>query len=117
MGTGYNSGYPYDYSSDPNFSAASAGYYPGITNIYPYTKDGKPLRDVLLYDQDGRPLLPSKADIVIDVPNGPDGLPIPNAYPLNERHPNGDPVLPPRVALPPSQTSTATASPTATPSP
>ncbi|TMF69498.1 MAG: hypothetical protein E6I13_08345 [Chloroflexi bacterium] len=117
MGTGYNNGYSYDYSSEPNFSAASAGYYPGVTNIYPYSKDGKPLKDVLLYDQDGRPLVPSRSDIVIDVPIGPDGLPIPNAYPLTERQPNGDPVVPPRVALPPSQTSVPTPSPAATPSP
>ena len=116
MGTG-NNGYSYDYSSDPYVSAASAGYFPGVTNIYPYSRDGKALKDVLLYDQDGRPLVPEKTDVVIDVPNGPDGLPIPNAYPLNERHPNGDPVLPPRVALPPSPTSTPTQSPTATPSP
>jgi len=117
MGTGSNNGYSYDYSSEPNFSAASAGYYPGVTNIYPYSKDGKPLKDVLLYDQDGRPLVPSRSDIVIDVPIGPDGLPIPNAYPLTERQPNGDPVVPPRVALPPSQTSVPTPSPAATPSP
>ncbi len=106
-----------DGSPDPYVSAASAGYFPGVTNIYPYSKDGKPLKDVLLYDQNGRPLVPEKTDIVIDVPNGPDGLPIPNAYPLNERQANGDPVLPPRVALPPAQTSAPTPSPTVTPSP
>ena len=116
MGTGSNA-YSYDYSSDPYVSAASAGYLPGVTNIYPYSRDGKPLRDVLLYDQDGRPLVPDKTDIVVDVPNGPDGLPIPNAYPLNERQSNGDLVVPPRVALPPLQTSMPIPSPTATPSP
>ena len=118
MGTGSNNAYSYDNSSDPYFSsAASAGYYPGVTNIYPYSRDGKPLKDVLLYDQDGRPLVPEKTDIVVDVPNGPDGLPIPNAYPLNEHQPNGDPVLPPRVALPPGQTSAPSPSPMPTPSP
>lgn len=117
MGTGSTYAYSSDYSSDPYFSAASAGYYPGFTNIYPYSKDGQPLKDVLLYDQDGRPLVLGKTDIVTDVPNGADGLPIPNAYPLNERDPNGDPVVPPRVALPPWQTSAPTASPMATPSP
>jgi hypothetical protein len=111
MGTGSNYAYSYDYSVDPNFSAASAAYYPGFTNIYPYSKDGKPLKDVLLYDQDGRPLVPGKTDVVIDVPNGADGLPVPNAYPLNERDTNGDPVLPPRVALPPWRISAPTASP------
>jgi hypothetical protein len=117
MGTGYTYAFSSSYSSDPYFSAASAGYYPGFTNIYPYSKDGQPLRDVLLYDQDGRPLVPGKTDIVTDVPNGADGLPIPNAYPLNQRDPNGDPIAPPRVALPPRQTSAPAASPTASPSP
>lgn len=79
--------------------------------------DGQPLKDVLLYDQDGRPIVPVTTDVVTDVPNGADGLPIPNAYPLNELDPNGDPVVPPRVALPPWQTSAPTASATATPSP
>ena len=117
MGTGSNYAYSYDYSTDPYYSSASAAYYAGFTNIYPYSKDGKPLQDVLLYDQDGRPLVPGKSDVLIDVPNGADGLPIPNAYPLNERDPNGNPVMPPRVALPPWRTSPPTASPTVTPSP
>jgi len=116
MGTGYTYPFSSGYSADP-FSAASAGYYPGFTNIYPYSKEGQSLKDVLLYDQDGRPLVPGKTDIVTDVPTGADGLPIPNAYPLNERNPNGDPIVPPRVALPPRQTIAPAASPTATPSP
>jgi hypothetical protein len=117
MGTG--SIYVYsaaDYSSDPYSSAAAAGYYPGVTNIYPYSRDGKPLKDVLLYDQDGRPLVPSQDGVVSDIPIGSDGLPIPNDYPLNQRNPNGDPIVPPRVALPPSE-STPTASPTTNPKP
>jgi hypothetical protein len=118
MGTGYT--YPFSTagSSDPYFSSAAAGYYgPGFTNIYPYSKDGKPLKDILLYDQDGRPLIPAKEGVVTDVPDGADGLPIANAYPLNQRDPNGDPIVPPRVALPPWPTSTPTASPTPNPSP
>jgi hypothetical protein len=115
MGTGSNYAYASDYTSDPYLSSASAGYFPGFTNIYPYSRDGKPLNDVLLYDQDGRPLIPVKTDIVTDVPYGSDGLPIPNAYPLNQRDLNGQPIVPPRVALPPSQTSTPVASPTPTP--
>jgi len=116
MGTGATS-YSYADTSDPYFSAVSAGYYPGLTNIYPYSKDGKALKDVLLYDQDGHPLIASTGDLVTDVPTGADGLPIPNAYPLNQRDSNGLPVLPPRVALPPWQTSAPAASPNATPSP
>ena len=116
MGTGSNI-YSYDYSADPYVSTASAGYYSGITNIYPYSRDGKPLKDVLLYDQDGRPVVPDKTDLVVDVPNGQDGLPIPNAYPLTEHRPNGDPVVPPRVALPPGPSSSPTPSPMPTPTP
>jgi hypothetical protein len=116
MGTGSNYVSSYDNGSDPYFSSVSAGYYASFTNIYPYSKDGKPLTGVLLYDQDGRPLVPGKSDLVVNVPNGADGLPIPNAYPLDERDLNGVPVVPPRVALPPVP-NTASASPTPTPSP
>jgi hypothetical protein len=116
MGTGSSYVYSYDGGSDPYFSSVSAGYYPGFTNIYPYSKDGKPLTDVLLYDQDGRPIVPGKSDVVVDVPSGADGLPIPNAYPLDEHDLNGAPIAPPRVALPPWPNS-ATASPTPTQSP
>ena len=117
MGTGGTYAYSYTDTSDPYFSAVSAGYYPGLTNIYPYSKDGKALKDVLLYDQDGRPLIASTGDVVTNVPTGADGLPIPNAYPLNQRDSKGLPVQPPRVALPPWQTSVPAASPTAAPSP
>lgn len=114
MGT--NGAYSYVGTSDPYLSAVSAGYYPGVTNIYPYSKDGKALKDVLLYDQDGRPLIPAaNGDVIMDVPIGADGLPIPNAYPVSERDSNGAPVVPPRVALPPWQTGTPAASPTPTP--
>jgi hypothetical protein len=93
------------YSSEPYSSAVAAGYYyPGFTNIYPYTKDGKPLKDILLYDQNGKPLMPGKSGVMTDYPIGADGQPITNSYPLNQRHPKGDPILPPRVALPPSAT-------------
>ena len=104
------------YSSDPYSSAVAAGYYyPGFTNIYPYTKDGKPLKDVLLYDQNGKPLMPAKSGVMTDYPIGADGQPIPNSYPLNQRHPNGDPILPPRVALPPTSAPAASPAPTPTP--
>lgn len=115
MGTGSTYVY-YGDSSDPYSSAAAAGYYPGVTNIYPYSKDGKPLQDVLLYDQDGRPLVPFQDGVVSDVPVGADGLPIPNSYPLSQRDLKGDPIVPPRVALPPLQ-ATPAVSPTPRPSP
>jgi hypothetical protein len=90
-----------------------------VTNIYAYSKDGKPLTDVLLYDQEGRPLTLSKdvGDVTSDYPMGADGLPITNAYPLQQRHLNGDPVAAPRVALPPWPATTATPTPTPSASP
>jgi hypothetical protein len=112
--------HPYAYAgvdfSDPYSSAAAAGYYPGLSNIYPYSKDGKPLKDVLLYDQNGKPLLPSQSGLMTDYPIGADGQPITNSYPLNQRHANGDPVLPPRVALPPFPAN-AQSSPSPSPTP
>jgi uncharacterized membrane protein len=117
MGT--NQVYPLSISdSNGYYSAYQAGLYgPGITNIYPYTKDGKALKEVLLYDQNGRPLtIPTVKEPTTDFAIGSDGKPISNEYPLNQRHFNGDPVLPPRVALPPASQSTApTPSPTPTP--
>jgi HAAS domain-containing protein len=90
-----------------------------LTNIYPYSRDGKPLTDVLLYDQEGRPLTtsPNVGDVTTESPVGADGQPITNAYPLRQRHLNGDPVSAPRVALPPWPAASPTASPTLSPSP
>lgn len=89
-----------------------------VTNIYAYSKDGKPLSDVLLYDQDGQPLmLNATGDVKTDYPIGADGQPITNAYPLRQRHLNGEPVAGPRVAFPPWPATSPTASPTASTSP
>jgi uncharacterized membrane protein len=103
-------------------SAYQGGYYgPGVSNIYPYTKDGKPLKDVLLYDQNGRPLTIGWAKdpgVITEYPVAADGRSITNEYPLNQRHQNGDPVLPPRVAFPPtSSTSASSPTPSASPTP
>jgi len=89
-----------------------------VTNIYPYSRDGKPLTDVLLYDQEGRALtLDSKiGDVTTDYPVGADGQPITNAYPLHQRHFYGDPVAAPRVAFPPWPSASPTATPTPSPS-
>lgn len=57
-----------------------------VVNIYPYSRDGKPLDGVLLYDQNGTPItLPYEQqglvpDISCDAPP-----PIANAYPLRLR--------------------------------
>ena len=116
-------GYQY-YGGDASTSylttVQAGGYIPGVTNIYPYSSDGKPLKCVLLYDQDGRPLVvdtSAKPEVTTNVPIGADGLPIPNCYPLDQRDPSGQTLLPPRVALPPAPSPSASASPTPTPKP
>ena len=48
---------------------------------------------------------------------GADGKAITNAYPLTQRHLNGDPVVAPRVAFPPWPTPSPSPTSTATPSP
>src|SRR2546422_3106535 len=65
----------------------ATGYGPGdVSNIFPYSRDGKPLTDVLLYDQEGQPLtLAKEPDRITDYPIGADGQPITNTYPLNQR--------------------------------
>jgi hypothetical protein len=90
-----------------------------VTNIYPYSRDGKALTDTLLYDQDGRPLTIGQKieDVTTDYPIGADGQRILNAYPLRQRHFSGDPVPVPRVALPPWPAVSSTATPTVSPSP
>jgi hypothetical protein len=90
-----------------------------VTNIYPYSQDGKPLTNVLLYDQDGRPITVQQSEAQTSYPTGADGKAITNAYPLTQRHMNGDPVVAPRVAFPPWPTPgpSPSATPTATPSP
>jgi hypothetical protein len=90
-----------------------------VTNIYPYSREGKPLTDVLLYDQEGRPLTigPKVGEVTTEYPVGADGQPITNAYPLRQQHFYGDHVAAPRVALPPWPATSPTGSPTASPSP
>ena len=92
-----------------------------VTNIYPYSQDGKPLTNVLLFDQDGRPVTVQQGEPETNYPLGADGKAITNAYPLTQRHANGDPVVAPRVAFPPwptpSGSPSASSSPTVSPSP
>ena len=90
-----------------------------VTNIYAYSKDGKPLTDVLLYDQEGHPLTlgDNVGDVTSAYPMGADGQPITNAYPLQQRHLNGDPVGAPRVALPPWPAASRSPGPTPSPGP
>jgi len=88
-----------------------------VTNIYVYSQDGKPLTNVLLYDQDGQPITVVKSEVQTSYPVGADGKAITNAYPLTQRHLNGDPVVAPRVAFPPWPTPSPAASPSPSPSP
>jgi hypothetical protein len=50
-----------------------------VTNIFPYSRDGKPLKDVLLYDQDGQPLVLNGEGVPQQCGSLP---PIRNAFPL-----------------------------------
>jgi hypothetical protein len=107
-----------------------------VYNIYPYAKDGTPLREVRLFDQDGRPIIldPEMNGYVIDQ-RCLDGPPPRNEYPLPLRRGSkfaaldlkeGQPVVPtpeptPCVTPTPDPTPTETpapaeASPTPTPS-
>jgi hypothetical protein len=88
-----------------------------VTNIYPYSKDGKPLTDVLLYDQEGRALTLSAntGELTTDYPIGADGQSITNAYPQRQRHLDGTLVAAPRVALPPWPAPSATSTPSPSP--
>jgi len=88
-----------------------------VTNIYPYSQDGKPLTNVLLYDQDGRPIMVDKSEAQTSYPIGADGKAVTNAYPLTQRHLTGDPVVAPRVTLPPWPSPSPSASPNPSPSP
>ncbi|MFI7636639.1 hypothetical protein [Nonomuraea sp. NPDC049400] len=53
----------------------------GVYNIKPYAKDGTPLADVYLYDQDGKPLTTNPEDYGYTVDRSC-GEPILNRYPL-----------------------------------
>ncbi|MEQ4716698.1 hypothetical protein [Nonomuraea sp. B19D2] len=53
----------------------------GVYNIKPYAKDGTPLTDVYLYDQDGKPLTTNPEDYGYTVDRSC-GEPILNRYPL-----------------------------------
>lgn len=69
-------------------SYALVSPYGPITNIYPYSLDGSPLEQVLLFDQDGRPLRverqqwwPDGCDRVPRHPLAADGVPVPWVFP------------------------------------
>ena len=70
-----------------SLSPGPSSYTQGeVTNVFPFSKDGKPLTDVLLYDQEGRPLTLDKLpDRTTDYPIGADGQPITNGVWTEQR--------------------------------
>jgi hypothetical protein len=62
----------------------------GIVNIQPFSKDGKPLKDVLLYDQDGRPIQTDYAAQGLELRRCDGTPPISNSYPLPLQSPPPD---------------------------
>jgi hypothetical protein len=116
---------PVSYAPYPDYAAA-ANPLADVTNIYAYTKDGRPIQNVLLYDQNGVPVqllggskgMTSKGQpMTPQYPIGADGQPIMNAYPLTETDASGNTVPGPRVAIPPFASPSPTASPSPSPSP
>ncbi len=71
-----------------------------VTNIYPYTRDGRLLHDVLLFDQNGQPLsvMPGDTDPTRRVLTGPGGVRIFNSYPLRYYTPGTTRVANPNAA-------------------
>ena len=66
--------------------------YGTVTNIYPYDSLGNPLENVLLFDQDGRPLRAGKQEWWADGctrapahPHAADGVPVAFSYPVEYR--------------------------------
>jgi hypothetical protein len=77
-----------------------------LTNLYPYTRDGRLLLDVLLYDENGRAIeiFPGADDPLRRVLVGADGSRFFNSFPIRYFDAGtttvGDPELAPRVNLP-----------------
>lgn len=122
MGTpSYSLGQPQPLYSSGGYRVFPDAYAIGpVTNLYPYSLDGKPLDGVLLYDQDGRPyVLGGKGygGVLNQYPMASDGQPITNLYPLKQtRLPDGSAVPAPRVALPPVARPAPSPSPSPSPS-
>jgi hypothetical protein len=99
-----------------------------VTNIYPFDSSGRPLKDVFLYDQDGRPIDLNRGGdtgdepIEVQLPRSVDGRELANVFPQQQwRHdygPDGEtrhPVQGPNVGVP--KLAPAQPTPTTTPSP
>ena len=101
-----------------------------VTNIYAYDRNGELIPEVLLYDQDGRPI--DLGDVLFDPTTGTElethhpldanGAEVRNAFPLEQRAVEWDQsgarreraVQPPAVVVPPPSTTTTTTTGTTT---
>ena len=84
---------PVAYAAGPGPDVPSETYplhsrYGPVTDVFPYAADGTPLENVLLFDQDGRPLKvgfqewwKDRCARVLDQPRAADGVVVPNSYP------------------------------------
>jgi hypothetical protein len=80
---------------------ASGFWYDGreVMNVYPYSRDGRLLHDVQLYDDFGRPLVVSVGDVPPRrVPKTATGLEALNAYPIRYFQPDTTRVAHPNAA-------------------
>lgn len=108
-------------------AAAPAPEAQDLANIYPYSKDGKPLKDILLYDQSGYPLQLNYEAHGYQLDRCGSPPPIANSYPLPLRQPDDSMMEPtpgascepgsPMPAPTPSDGPTFTPTPTPTPTP
>jgi hypothetical protein len=73
-----------------------------VLNIYPYTRDGRLLHDVLLYDQEGRPLdvMPGDTDPTRRVLSATGGQRIFDSFPILHFAPGTTRVANPNAAPP-----------------
>jgi hypothetical protein len=96
--------------SEPTHGLAVDGV--PIRNLYPYGRDGKPLFDVLLYDENGQPLqiLSGPDDTSRRILTGADGTHLFNSFPIRYFDPGtqivaqpelGPPVTVPQIVTPP----------------
>ncbi|MFG2005644.1 HAAS signaling domain-containing protein [Spirillospora sp. NPDC048911] len=63
-------------------AAAQPAEWQDLANLYPYSKDGKPLQDILLYNQDGYPLQLPYEGYGYELERCGSKPPITNSYPL-----------------------------------
>lgn len=77
----WNSGRQGNDYPQPDVYVQPASSFDEVYNIKPYAKDGTPLTDVYLYDQDGKPLITNPGDYGYTVDRSC-GEPILNRYPL-----------------------------------